>query len=171
MNFLGTYATVEGAATVVARKYLAVHGGTPARKQASKQSRNDASRAESGSGIRSSGIAQAAAAVSSNSHIPAPSQVAVRKRARQEQLERHINTTKVRIKKVEVMYNEKWYKATIISHDCDFRANVRYNDGSVESSIDEARIRCESASAPPLHSTTVLGVGVSTQPFTPVGTD
>ena len=46
-----------------------------------------------------------------------------------------------RSKKIEVLFEDKWYEATVASRDGAFRANVRYADGSMEASVEESRIR------------------------------
>ena len=43
--------------------------------------------------------------------------------------------------KIEVLFEDKWYEATVASRDRAFRANVRYADGSMEASVEESRIR------------------------------
>ena len=42
--------------------------------------------------------------------------------------------------KIEVLFKDKWYEATVASRDSDFLANVCYADGSVEASVEESRI-------------------------------
>ena len=36
----------------------------------------------------------------------------------------------MRQRQIEVLFDEQWYSATIVSYDSAFNAKVRYNDGT-----------------------------------------
>ena len=47
----------------------------------------------------------------------------------------------MRQRQIEVLFDEQWYSATIVSYDSAFNAKVRYNDGTEEGQVSPSRIR------------------------------